>query len=48
VSGTTTTTNPNQGAVPESPYVPLLPVGAAVVGGGGFLFYRLRHRRANS
>ena len=48
VSGTTTTSNPNQGAVPESPYVPLLPVGAAVVGGGGFLFYRLRHRRANS
>ena len=47
VAGTTTTTNPNQGAVPESPYVPLLPVGAAVVAGGGFLFYRLRHRRAN-
>lgn len=45
---TTTTTQPSGGQVPESPYVPLLPVGVAGVAGGGFLLYRFRHRRASN
>ena len=47
-TGATTTTTSPPPATPESPYVPLLPVGAVVVAGGGFFFYRLRHRRANN
>jgi hypothetical protein len=45
---TTTTTVPTQGQVPESPYVPLLPIGAAGIAGAGFLFFRFRRRHAHS
>ncbi len=46
--GSTTTTSPSGGQVPESPYVSLLPVAALGLIGGGFVTYRIRHRRANS
>jgi len=45
---TTSTTQPSGGQVPESPLVPLLPVGGLGLAGGGLVAYRLRHRRTNS
>jgi hypothetical protein len=44
-SAGTTTTQPSQGQVPESPSVPLLPLAAlGLVGGAGFVAYRVRTR----
>jgi hypothetical protein len=45
---TTTTTVPTQGQVPESPYVPLLPIGAAAIAGAGFLLFRFRRRHPHN
>ena len=47
VPATTTTTTPTQGQVPESPYVPLLPLGAAGIAGAGFVTYLIFRRKAS-
>jgi hypothetical protein len=46
VPSTTTTTTPSGGQVPESPYVPLLPLAAVGLAGGGLIALRIRRRRA--
>ena len=45
VPSSTTTTSPGQGQVPESPYVPLLPMAGAGVAGAGFILYLIRRRK---
>ena len=45
VAPTTTTTSPSGGQVPESPYVPLLPIAGAGVAGAGFILYLVRRRK---
>lgn len=45
-ASTTSTTSPSGGQVPESPYVPLLPIAAGGVAGAGFILYLVRRRKA--
>ena len=47
-SAASTTTTPSGGQVPESPYVPLLPLAAVGLAGAGFIAYRIRRRAAHS